>query len=167
MPRRLAQKAPPRSCSRLVAEILPVPPPHAASSSEPPMAGLAAGRLPLIVVCVVAGRAAGCIHESEKALTHRISDKAAACNFVAHANIYRHRADHAATVTKRLPSQLGRARQLERFGVLNSRLVELEELAAIGQRAISTRSTTTRRSCPSRTRSSSHSARSSCGCARC
>ena len=66
-------------------------------------------------------------------MTHRISDKAAACNFIAHANIYRHRADHAATVTKRLPSQLGRARQLERFGVLNSRLVELEELAAIGQ----------------------------------
>ena len=97
------------------------------------MADLAARRLPLIVVCVVAGRAAGCIHESEKALTHRISDKAAACNFIAHANIYRHRADHAATVTKRLPSQLGRARQLERLGVLNSRLAELEELAAIGQ----------------------------------
>ena len=58
---------------------------------------------------------------------------------VAHANIYRRRAENAATVTERLRSQLGALAEyaergtLERLGVLNPEIAELEELAAIGQ----------------------------------
>ena len=51
---------------------------------------------------------------------------------VAHANIYRRRAENAATVTERLRSQLGALAEyaergtLERLGVLNPEIVELE-----------------------------------------
>ena len=69
-------------------------------------------------------------------LIHADDDVSAA---VAHANIYRRRAENAATVTERLRSQLGALAEyaergtLERLGVLNPEIAELEELAAIGQ----------------------------------
>ena len=59
-----------------------------------------------------------------------------------------------------------RLAELEGLAAISTRDVMLEELAAIGKRAPSTRSATTRRSCALRTSSSLHSARSSCSCAR-
>ena len=69
-------------------------------------------------------------------LIHADDDVSAA---VAHANIYRRRAENAAAEAERLRLQLSALAEyaergtLERLGVLNPEIAELEELAAIGQ----------------------------------